>query len=128
MTSASDQFDPEITFEDQLRVERTGSGDAPHARRMRRLINRLLDEAPKVSEDSLPAIECNITIRGLLQPMSGILSIAPEGVLKLLVPPQNVPGQAPMLLEVFVDYADISSIAVHRKVEAAVAPRIIQAS
>ena len=119
----------------ELEYDRTGKWDLTNARRMRRLINRLLDESPKLEmpghgadDDQTPAMEATVTIRGLMQPISGVLSLTPEGTLKLLIQVPGKAGELPALMEAFFDYSDVNTIAVERAVTASVGSRIIQSS
>ena len=131
MKAADLNPNPADMSDDDVRLERTGRYDMSNARRMRRLINRLLDESSESSQlddQQTPAMECNVTIRGLMQPLSGALSITPEGTLKLLVRVAGKAGEAPTLMEVFFDYTDVTTVAVERQVTASVGSRIIQSS
>lgn len=110
--------------------------ESPSTIRMRRLIGRLFAEAPKLETpgkgadtDQAPAVEVNVILRGLMQPLSGVLSKTPEGTLKLLtpIPPDRTPGKV-IMIEQFFDYADVTSVAVQRELSVSAPSSIIVSS
>ncbi len=104
-------------------------------RRMRNVIARLfaenspeaVDGAGKADEFQAQAMEVHILLRGAPMQFSGVLSTTPEGTLKLLTPVE-VSGKAPVMIEQFFDYADVTSVAIVREVKATVGSRIITSS
>ena len=91
---------------------------------MARKIRQLFDAAPKLEtiagipdQEQRPAMLCNVVLRGLPQPMSGVLSITDEGLLKLLTPIERA-GELPVLLEQFFSYADVMIIAIQHAPQA----------
>lgn len=92
---------------------------------MRALIARLFTEAPKLEtiagvpdQGQRPAMLCNVIVRGITQPMSGVLSTTDEDTLKLMTPVKGKAGESDILLEQFFRYDDVVVIALHRNVQA----------
>jgi hypothetical protein len=76
---------------------------------MRGLIDRLLDEAPKVSDADAPAIECAVML-GSGAVIQGALSRTQEGMLRMMS------RQGDELVEQFFDYHNVAVVAVRRAV------------
>jgi len=102
-----------------------------HTLRMRQVIDRLFAEAPKLDGGGkadpaqAPAIEVHILLRsGAPIQFSGVLSTTPEGTLRLMTPTKNGDGK-PCMIEQFLDYADVTSVAVVRDVKMTEGSRII---
>lgn len=76
---------------------------------MRRLIDRLLDEAPKVGADDAPAIECGLML-GSGAVIQGALSRTQEGMLRMMS------RQGDELVEQFFDYHSVAVVALRRAV------------
>lgn len=90
--------------------------DSPSARKMRRLIDRLLEQAPKISPGDAPALECTVIVGNAV--LQGVMSKTPDGMLRML-------SQGPdrtMMMEQFFDPHDVVLIGVPRLVTAT-APR-----
>ncbi len=109
-----------------------GHNEHAHTIRMRQVIGRLFDEAPKLQTQDgkddasqAPALEVHLLLRsGAPIQMSGILSTTPERTLRLMTPTKNDKGQ-PCMIEQFFDYSDVTSVAVVREVQATPGSRII---
>ncbi len=99
----------------------------PATIRMREVISRLFNEAPKLegAADQAPALEVHILLRsGAPIQFSGILSTTPEGSLRLMTPTKDGNGKMCMI-EQFFDYSDVTSVALVREAKATEGSRII---
>lgn len=109
----------------------------PETVRMKKVIERMFGQAPKMTDASgkdiegqAPALECHVTLKAGVQ-AQGALSTTPEGGLRLLSPNQ-IPqerGQPPkfVMIEHFFDYDQVADIAVIREVKASEPSRIVSA-
>lgn len=101
---------------------------------MRALIARLFAEAPKMTDaggkpvaDQSPALECFVVLRFTGAPLKGILSVTPEGTLKLLQatavkeidPNTRREIVRDALFEHFFEYEDVVMVVVERPVTSA---------
>lgn len=89
--------------------------DSFSAARMRRMIDRLFAEAPRLAgaDSQAPALECSIVLRAGAS-MMGALSTTPEGTLRLLSPNEMKGKQ--VMVEHFFDYGEVADIAIIRDV------------
>ncbi len=107
--------------------------DLSGVRRMRMVIDRLFDEAPKLTdgagkpvEGQAPALQVHLVMRANIPPIQGVLSKSPEGLLRLMTPdevPDTSPGARPntkrrIFMEQFFDYSDVVSICIEREIKA----------
>lgn len=94
---------------------------------MRRLIERLFAEAPKLNDASgspvegqAPALECSIVLRTLPMQLTGSLSRTPEGILRLLSPTEiqdpQTKRQKMVLAEQFFELEDVVTIVLQRDI------------
>lgn len=108
------------------RLERAAANEAKLAKiaagisPMQQLIDRLLAEAPKLTDatgtpipNQAPALEC-VVLFANGQAIRGSLSKTPEGTLRMMTPGQE--DNRPVLVEQFFDYAAVSAIALTRDV------------
>lgn len=117
---ASKADGPQVPLEDELTSE---------GYRMRAVIDRLFADAPKLEnpatgkpvDDQAPAVEVHLVLK-TGQQLQGVLSTTPEGTLRLATPNQRVdprtkqPVGAPVLIETFFDYEQVSAVAVVREI------------
>lgn len=104
------------------------------AARMRIRIEKLFDEAPKMTlpdgtpdPSQAPALECVVVLRGSVPPIEGCLSTTAEGGLRFLSPTTDKNNKR-VMLEQFFDYADVVAVCVQREVKAERKSTIIGAS
>lgn len=98
--------------------------------RMKRLIDRLFAQAPKLTDASgkpdptqAPALECHVMLKAG-GAVVGSLSVTPEGMLRMLSPNQAKGGK-PVMIEHFFDYEQVADIAVFREISATAGSGII---
>lgn len=102
-------------------LDRPGSKVKLNVPPMKRLIERLLAEAPPLgavgtpAPGQTPAIECIVLLSGAAQAMRGSLSTTPEGTLRMMSVGNE--GNRPVLVEQFFTYEAVLSIALIRAVD-----------
>lgn len=101
-------------------------GGAP----LQKVVARLFREAPTLGPDQAPAVECHLMLRNSPAMLHGVLSVTPEGTLRLMTPtemPDPHTGKPrTVLAEQFFDWDELVSIAMIREVTAA--PSLIRSS
>lgn len=99
----------------------------PWESKMRKQIHKLFDEAPKMTDASgnpdptqAPAVICHVILVGQIQPLYGVLSETPDGLLRMLqkAQVQGERGTKEAVLESFFEYRDVLSVMVEREVKA----------
>jgi hypothetical protein len=115
---ATSQVDPFLLREVSTVLHGVCSG-SPAPSPMKRLIARLLSEAPALGADGkasqTPAMDCVVLLAGSGQAFRGSLSTTPEGTLRLLGPGHD--GHKQVLVEQFFSYASVVSLGVMREMQ-----------
>lgn len=114
--------------DDELLVDKEAYLSA-RASRVRALIERLFASAPSLGNGQAPAVEVAVVLRTGVQ-LQGSLSVAPEGLLRMLSPNQKTDPRTrqpigTVMVESFFDYEEVASVAVIREVELETKPSII---